>query len=74
MPKKTAAAKGEKVEKVKRAPSPYILFCSAKRAELIKAHPTATFGELGKLQGEAWKKMDDKAKQVLFLYVLLRSL
>ena len=56
-----APAKKEKGEKVKRAPSAYIIFCTEKRTEIKEANPEATFGELGKLLGAAWGAMDEKA-------------
>lgn len=58
------AAKAAKTtgEKSKRVASPYILFCTDKRPEVKKAHPNATFGELGKLLGGLWAKCDDKTK------------
>lgn len=52
--------------KAKRAPTPFIIFSSEKRPELKKAHPDATFGELGKMLGQMWNDMDDKAKAVIF--------
>jgi hypothetical protein len=61
--KKTKAAPAEKV-KGKRQPSPYILFCKEKRPELKAAHPTASFGEMGKMLGQLWSQMDEKAKVV----------
>ena len=56
-------AKADK-PKTKRAPSPYIIFCSEKRPELRAAHPNATFGEMGKMLGQMWAQMDEKAKAV----------
>lgn len=61
------AAKDDK-PKVKRAPSPYILFCNDKRAEIKVSHPTASFGETGKLLGQMWAALDEKSKSVSFLY------
>lgn len=58
------AAKDDDKPKVKRAPSPYILFCNDKRAEIKVSHPNATFGETGKILGQMWAVLDDKSKQV----------
>lgn len=58
-----ASAKADK-PKTKRAPSPYILFCQEKRKELKASHPEATFGEMGKMLGQMWAAMDEKAKAV----------
>jgi hypothetical protein len=56
------AAKKEKSDKPKRAPSAYIIFCTEKRTEIKEANPEATFGELGKLLGQAWAGLSDKDK------------
>jgi hypothetical protein len=48
----------------KRAPSPYIIFCSEKRAEVKAANPDATFGEMGKMLGQMWAALDEKEKAV----------
>lgn len=66
------AAKAVKADKpkVKRAPSPYILFCSDKRADVKKSHPEATFGETGKLLGQLWAALSEKEKAVS-IYTLL---
>eukprot|EP01032_Pedospumella_encystans_P002555 gene2555-3009_t len=55
------AAKAEK-PKSKRAPSPYILFCSEKRPQIKISHPDATFGETGKLLGQMWANLGEKEK------------
>ena len=60
--KSTKAAKTADKPKAKRPPSPYIVFCSEKRAELRAAHPNATFGEMGKMLGQMWAQMDEKQK------------
>ena len=62
--KKTAKAAAADKPKAKRPPSPYIVFCSEKRAELKAAHPNATFGEMGKMLGQLWAQMDEKQKAV----------
>lgn len=63
---KKTESKGAKSDKpkTKRAPSPYILFCSEKRPELKASHPDASFGEMGKMLGQLWAQMDEKAKAV----------
>lgn len=61
---KTKSAKVVEKTKVKRAPSPYIIFCSEKRAEIKKTHPDATFGETGKILGQMWAALDEKSKLV----------
>mmetsp|Transcript_9714 Transcript_9714/g.21211 ORF Transcript_9714/g.21211 Transcript_9714/m.21211 type:complete len:82 (+) Transcript_9714:56-301(+) len=59
--KSDSKAKGDKT-KAKRAPSPYILFCTEKRPGIKVSHPNATFGETGKLLGQMWSQLDEKAK------------
>ena len=51
-------------EKVKRHPSPYIVFCSEMRSEIKYENPTATFGDLGKLLGKRWGSLTDVEKKV----------
>lgn len=41
--------------KATRAPSAYMLFSKAKRAEIKAAHPDADFAEMGRLIGAAWE-------------------
>lgn len=55
---------GATKKKVKRAPSPYILFCTEKRPEIKISHPDATFGETGKILGQMWAALDEKSKAV----------
>jgi len=61
-----ADAKPGKEEKVKakRAPSPYILFCSEKRPEVKIKFPDASFGETGKILGQMWSQLSEKDKAV----------
>eukprot|EP01038_Epipyxis_sp_PR26KG_P011067 gene11067-14855_t len=61
---KPAKVPKEDKPKGKRAPSPYIIFCSEKRPEIKKTHPDATFGETGKILGQMWAALDEKAKAV----------
>lgn len=49
-------------DRIKRAPSPYIIFCTETRTELKAKNPEASFGELGRLLGQIWGTMDDTAK------------
>lgn len=65
-PKK--AAKAPKADKVKRAPSAFIIFSQDRREAVKKANPNATFGELGKLLGAEWGALDEKAKAVSNLF------
>jgi hypothetical protein len=50
--------------KIKRAPSPYIVFCTEKRPEAKDSNPDASFGMLGKILGEMWGKLDEAGKLV----------
>ena len=56
--KKKGAAKNE--SKGKRPPSGYILFCADMRAELKEQNPDASFGQIGRLLGEAWASDDER--------------
>ena len=56
--------KKDEKPKVKRAPSPYIVFCTEKRTEAIDANPEATFGMLGKILGQMWGELDEAGKAV----------
>lgn len=49
--------------KPKKPLSAYMLFASAKRPQIIKDNPQATFCEVGKIVGEMWKKVDEKDKE-----------
>ena len=60
--KKTIAKKPAAKDKVKKAPSAYMLFCKKERPAIVKANPSATFGEVGKLLGAAWGKLSDASK------------
>jgi len=60
--KKVKAPADPNKPKVKRAPSPYINFCSEWRPKMKADNPDATFGELGKLLGEKWKTLSDSEK------------
>ncbi len=55
--------KGEKKEKVARAPSGYMLFCKDKRAEVKAANPGIEFGAIGKALGDMWKALTDEQKK-----------
>lgn len=64
--KKGAKAGPKKVRKAdapKRPLSGYMLFAQKVRADVKKAHPDATFGEIGKLLGAQWKSMSDSEKK-----------
>lgn len=58
------AKRTDKGEKVKRAPTSFILFSQAKRAGAKEANPEATFAEMGKILGDMWKSISasEKAK------------
>jgi hypothetical protein len=58
---------------VKRAPSSYICFCTAKRQEIKDANPDATFGQLGKILGEIWGQLDAKGKEVNYSIFILED-
>ncbi|KAI9032465.1 high mobility group box domain-containing protein [Hyaloraphidium curvatum] len=65
--KKEKAGGKKKADKDPNAPkkpaSAYMLFSSAKRAEVKAENPDAGFGEIGKLLGAAWKDVSDAEKK-----------
>ncbi|KAL6071040.1 FACT complex subunit SSRP1 [Balamuthia mandrillaris] len=50
-------------QKPKRALTAYLLFSQEKRDSIKVANPSAPFGEIGKLLGQAWKDLPDSEKQ-----------
>ncbi len=71
MPKDTSkakATKGGKAAKDPNAPkrplSAYMYYSQAQRNATKEANPEATFGELGKIMGAAWKELSDDQKKV----------
>lgn len=60
---KKSAVKSD-APKQKKAPSPYIIYCLENRDKLKTANPDATFGALGRLLGEGWRKLSDVQKKV----------
>ena len=68
--KETKAAKGKgkggkaaKADGPKRGISAYMAFSTEMRPSIKADNPSASFGELGKLMGAAWAKMDAGAKK-----------
>jgi hypothetical protein len=62
-PTKKAAKKAAKnPDAPKRAPSSYIRFSVAKRAEVVAANPTAKMGDIAKIIGGMWKLLSDDEK------------
>eukprot|EP00621_Florenciella_sp_RCC1693_P011791 CAMPEP_0182536172 /NCGR_PEP_ID=MMETSP1323-20130603/19489_1 /TAXON_ID=236787 /ORGANISM="Florenciella parvula, Strain RCC1693" /LENGTH=93 /DNA_ID=CAMNT_0024746379 /DNA_START=71 /DNA_END=352 /DNA_ORIENTATION=+ len=62
--KKDTTKKAKKKDKgYKAASSAYTFFAKANRAKIVAANPEATFGEVGKLVGAAWKECSDKDKK-----------
>mmetsp|Transcript_39774 Transcript_39774/g.58417 ORF Transcript_39774/g.58417 Transcript_39774/m.58417 type:complete len:340 (-) Transcript_39774:115-1134(-) len=47
----------------KKALSSYVIFANAKRAEIKKSNPEATFGDIAKIIGAEFKKLSDSDKQ-----------
>lgn len=50
-------------DKPKRTPSAFILFSQDNREKIKAKNPNATFGQLGKLLGEAWANASDSTKK-----------
>lgn len=62
--RKAAKAENALKPKVKRAPSPYIIFSSEKRPGIKISHPDASFGETGRILGKMWAELGEKEKAV----------
>jgi hypothetical protein len=60
--------KGKKEKKDPLAPkkglSPFMIFNKENREKIKTSNPEATFGDIGKLIGTAWKALNDKQKAV----------
>eukprot|EP00578_Thalassiosira_sp_NH16_P002941 CAMPEP_0181137534 /NCGR_PEP_ID=MMETSP1071-20121207/33756_1 /TAXON_ID=35127 /ORGANISM="Thalassiosira sp., Strain NH16" /LENGTH=835 /DNA_ID=CAMNT_0023224293 /DNA_START=149 /DNA_END=2656 /DNA_ORIENTATION=+ len=64
-PQRKPAAKKKKKKDPnapKGAKSAFMFFSGAKRNEIKEANPDASFGEMGKLVGAAWKELTDEGK------------
>jgi len=59
--KKTKAKKDPNAPK--RPLTSYFIFMQEKRASLVAAHPDAKAPEIGRLAGEAWKKLTDAQRK-----------
>jgi len=62
-PAKKGAKKAKKADGPKRPASAYLLFCKAKRAEVIAANKNITSPEIIKKLGEMWKSADAATKK-----------
>ena len=60
--------------KTRRAPSPYIIFCTKKRPELRAAHPNASFAEMGAMLGQMWNNMSEQEKSVRILRMSIHAI
>ncbi len=48
----------------KRGLSAFMIFSQENRSRIKEEHPTAKFGEMGKLLGQKWKEMSEDDKKV----------
>ena len=58
------AIKAELMKMPKKPHSSYLYFCDETREALTAAHPDTSVPDLAKLQGAAWKALDESEKQV----------
>ena len=58
------AIKAELMKMPKKPHSSYLYFCDETREALKAAHPDTSVPDLAKLQGAAWKALDESEKQV----------
>lgn len=56
--------KKEKVTTPNKSLSPFIIFNKENREKIKTANPDVSFGELGKLIGNAWKALNDTEKSI----------
>nr|AEG74031.1 HMGbox protein [Apopellia endiviifolia (species B)]AEG74035.1 HMGbox protein [Apopellia endiviifolia (species B)] len=47
----------------KRALGPYMYFCKDQRKEIQEQNPTMSFGDIGRVLGSQWGKLNEKEKQ-----------
>ena len=57
------AARDEKARWPKKPKSSYLYYCEETREALKKEHPEMAVTDLAKLQGAAWKELDEETKQ-----------
>lgn len=61
-------AKSKKSKKDPNAPkkplSAFMIFSGENRAKILEANPGTSFGDTGRLLGEAWKKLNDSQRSV----------
>jgi hypothetical protein len=62
--RKAAKLANTEKPKGKRSASAFIIFSTEKRPEIKISHPTATFAETGRIVGQMWAALDEKAKAV----------
>jgi len=72
MPKEPKTKSDQKVKRIKKQKDPnepkkglsaYMFFSQDQRTKIQAENPEAGFGEIGKLLGEAWKKLSDNEKK-----------
>jgi len=60
--------KSKKAKKDPNAPkkplSAFMIFSGENRSKILEANPGTSFGDTGRLLGEAWKKLNDKQREV----------
>ncbi|KAJ3001551.1 Non-histone chromosomal protein 6 [Thoreauomyces humboldtii] len=62
--RKTKGKKEKDPNAPKKALSAFMIFSQENRARIKEENPDATFGQLGKLLGAAWKDLNEKDKSV----------
>jgi hypothetical protein len=66
--RKAAKLANTEKPKGKRSASAFIIFSTEKRPEIKISHPTATFAETGRIVGQMWAALDEKAKAVSLFF------
>ncbi|CAG8623876.1 9030_t:CDS:2 [Paraglomus occultum] len=62
MPKQTAKPDNKLTKEPKRPRSAFLYFCSEKREEVKKQHPSMKLGDTQKALGEMWRNMSEAEK------------
>jgi hypothetical protein len=62
-PKRHTVSKGKKKAKgPKKPPTAFVLFSAEHRPTIVKAHPGASFGDVAKMVGKAWREAEPSEK------------
>lgn len=72
--KRTRVRKVKDKKRPKRALGPYMYFCKDQRKDIQEQNPSMSFGDIGRVLGSQWSKLNDKDKQVGLLILVIGEL